>query len=46
MTEKEFYAVKLKLESSLETFIEACEEIGYDVSEEVAEVLLDYDIEL
>lgn len=46
MTEKEFYAVKSKLESSLETFIEACDEIGYDIIEEVADVLSEYNIEL
>lgn len=46
MTENEFYIIKHKFETSLETFIEACEEFGTDIAEEVSEVLADYDIEL
>ncbi len=46
MTENEFHAVKFKLQTSLETFIDACADMDYDLDEEVADILSNYDIEL
>lgn len=46
MTNKEFDLVKSKFENSLEELIEACELGGFDILDEVADVLANYDIEL